>query len=118
MSKPFKKRLKHSKRIRSIRRLNLADIPVLHDTSALHTIEINKRKLLSSRKIDLEHHSSVIIVVVPAQDIVFAVREDRRELLSDAVAALRVVRAVLDEVFGNVLVEGIDYFLVSVPGQC
>lgn len=91
---------------------------MLNDTSSLHSIEINKRKLLSSREVNLEHHSSVIIVVVPAQDIVFAIREDRSELGSHQVAALGIVGTVLDEVFGDVLVEGVDYLFVSIPGWC
>lgn len=90
---------------------------MLHNTSPLHAEKINERQFPSViREADLQHHSSIIIIVVPAKDVVIAVCEDRGELRGNRVTALGVVGAVLDEVLVDVLVEGVDDFLFGVPG--
>lgn len=88
---------------------------MLDNAGALHAEKINERELLSSWKVNLQHDGSVIVVVVPAKDVVFPVREDWCELSGDGVASLRIIWAVLDEVLVDVLVEGVDDLLVGVP---
>ncbi len=91
---------------------------MLDNASTIHAEQIDQSKLSTIWKVDLQHDGAVAVIVVPTKDLVVSVGEDRCEFGGDGVTSLRVVWAVLDQVDGNVGVEGFDDLLVGIPELC
>jgi len=106
----------HGDRVRRVPRRLLCHIPMLNDTRPIHTVNVRQRDrqmpLLVNPHMD---ETNVIVETVP-QDCAWHEGDDVRQLPSIGIAALLVEGIVLDQVYGNVRVEGAKDVLVDVKG--